>query len=65
MPESGYFMKKAVIGAEGYLKECCLCGKCIENEMYEEIQSTRSKIKRYFHVKCYTQTKSRKRYDRR
>ena len=56
MPESRHIMKKAVMGAGGYLKECCLCGKCIENEMYEEIQ-----IKRYFHVKCYTQTKLRKR----
>lgn len=59
-------MKKAVIGSEGYLKPCCICGKYIENEMYEEIQSKRSKRSiqvRYFHVKCATPLKIKNRKD--
>lgn len=50
-------MQKAVIGSEGYLKQCCICYGYIENEMYEIIQSRRSAKKRYYHVKCYTPTK--------
>lgn len=56
-------MKKAVLGSVGYCKECCICGKYIENEMYEEIQSRRSVRVRYFHVKCANRLKTKNRKD--
>lgn len=54
-------MKKAVIGSDGYCKQCCICYRYIENEMYEEIQSRHSAKKRYYHVKCATPLKVKNR----
>lgn len=54
----GVIVKKAVIGDIGYCKICIICGKPIENEMYEStILKFKSHKTKYFHVKCYTKEK--------
>lgn len=49
-------MEKAVIHSDGYLKPCVLCGRYIENQMYEKITYKRGHVG-YVHVTCYTKTK--------